>query len=129
MRHFLFSTVLATVSFATPALADPSLGLWMTEPDRKGQVAHIDVHRCGASLCGKVLRAFDISGKQVTTPNVGKLVFWDMKPTGSGKYEGRAWVPAHNREYDAGMRLSGNQLRVRGCLGPVCQGQTWKRVN
>lgn len=128
MRHFLFSTLLSITCLTSAAHADPSTGLWLTEPDRKGQVAHVDVHKCGTALCGKVLRAFDPSGQQVITRSVGKLVFWNMTAVGGGKYEGRAWVPAHNREYDAAMKLKGHKLKVMGCLGPVCQSQTWTRV-
>lgn len=113
---------------AAPALADPALGLWLTEADKKGQVAHVSVTECGDALCGKIVKAFDPSGEQITTPNVGKRVFWDMTPVGDGKYEGRAFVPAHDREYAGQMTLNGNRLNVGGCLGPVCMSQDWTRV-
>ena len=111
-----------------PVFADPALGVWLTEADRKCQVAHVDVHKCGQTLCGRIIKAFDASGQPVTTPNVGKRVFWNMRPVAAGRYEGRAWVPAHGREYDAEMQLNGNRMLVRGCLGPVCQSQKWARV-
>jgi uncharacterized protein (DUF2147 family) len=127
----MFRTFLSALAvlLALPAAADPLLGLWQTGPDRKDQVAHVTVEPCGGAICGTILRAYDKSGQQVTTPNIGKRGFWDLRPVAPGRYEGRAFVPAHNREYAAGMQLAGNRLTVRGCLGPVCMSQHWKRVN
>lgn len=119
---------LALSGLAAPASADPALGLWLTEADKKGQVAHVSVTECGAALCGKIVKAFNPSGEQITTPNVGKRVFWDMIPVGGGKYEGRAFVPAHDREYAGQMTLNGNRLNVGGCLGPICMSQDWTKV-
>lgn len=119
---------LALSGLAAPASADPALGLWLTEADKKGQVAHVSVTECGAALCGKIVKAFNPSGEQITTPNVGKRVFWNMTPVGGGKYEGRAFVPAHDREYAGQMTLNGNRLNVGGCLGPICMSQDWTKV-
>lgn len=87
------------------------------------------VYECAKALCGKIIRAYAPSGQKIVTANVGKRVFWNMHSTAPGVYEGRAWVPAHNREYDASMHLRGNKLTVKGCVGPVCMSQKWKRVN
>ena len=128
---FAKSTIVAGALFfavGAPAYAASPEGIWLTQPDKKGGYAHIQAHVCGPALCGRVLRAFDASGKQITTPNVGKMVFWDMQPDAKGRYKGRAWVPAHNREYSGVMRVSGNTMKVSGCVGPVCQSQVWKRV-
>lgn len=35
----------------------------------------------------------------------------------------------HNREYDGTLKVSGAKMTVKGCLGPVCQSQTWHRVD
>ena len=127
-------TIVATAIAALMALAASSAlgasaeGVWVTQPDKKGGFAHIQAHSCGAALCGTVLRAFDSEGREITTPNVGKRVFWDMRPVADGRYKGRAWVPAHGREYDGVMKVSGDRMKVSGCLGPVCQSQTWRRV-
>lgn len=121
----LFALVLACS--APVAHASGPEGLWRTEPDRKGQVAHVQSKRCGAGYCGTIVKVFNASGTHVAAPTVGKRVFWDM--TGSGSvYEGRAFVPAHNRTYDGTMQVQGNHMRVSGCLGPICQSQTWQRV-
>ena len=116
------------VGLATLAGADSALGTWQTAPDRKGQIAHVKVTRCDQALCGKIVRAYDSEGQRITTENVGKRVFWNMTRTGEGNYQGRAWVPAHDREYAAKMKLNDDRLKVSGCLGPICQSQLWARV-
>lgn len=115
--------------FGTGISAEPALGTWQTEADKKGQIAHVEVTRCDAALCGKIVRTYNSEGERITTENVGKRVFWDVKPTGDGEYRGRAWVPAHDREYSAKMDLaSEDRLKVSGCLGPLCRSQLWARV-
>lgn len=111
------------------ASSDEALGVWQTGPDKKGQIAHVEVSRCAEALCGKIIRTYDDAGRKISSPNLGKRVFWDMTKTGGNVYNGRAWVPAHDREYAAKMRLDENRLKVSGCLGPICESQNWARVS
>ena len=110
------------------AMADPAEGVWKTEPDKKDQVAHVQVYDCARILCGKIIKTFDSTGQSIEHKNIGKLVFWDMTAQGDGTYEGRAFVPAHNREYPGKLVLKGDRLDVGGCLGPICMSQKWTRV-
>lgn len=125
---FLIAITGMIIGLGTVASAERALGTWQTQPDKKGQIAHVEVTQCDSALCGKIVRAYDSDGNRITTENVGKRVFWNMTPTGGGEYRGRAWVPAHDREYAARMDLSGDRLKVSGCLGPLCQSQVWARV-
>lgn len=119
----------AVLSAPAAALAEPALGTWLSPPDGKGQVGHVEVRNCGQTLCGTLVRAYDKSGQQVVTPNVGKRLFWDMEPRGGGAYDdGQVYVPVFGRNYDAEMTVAGDRLVVKGCLGPVCKNQTWTRV-
>ncbi|WP_319826503.1 DUF2147 domain-containing protein [Thalassovita sp.] len=113
---------------AAPAMADPLLGLWLTKPDHKGQVAHVQAAPCGTGICGTILRAFDRRGQPVVTPNVGKRVFWDMRPVVPGAYSGRGWLPLLKAEFDGAIEVRGDRLTVRGCVGLMCQSQVWTRV-
>lgn len=74
------------------ALADSPEGTWLTGPDRKGNVAHVEARPCGGAYCGKIVRAFNGAGQPITSPNLGRQVFWDMRPAGAGAYAGRAYV-------------------------------------
>jgi uncharacterized protein (DUF2147 family) len=127
---FRFSAVLAAAAFLPlSALAETPLGTWATPPDNKGISAHIEARPCGAATCGVIARTYDSEGRQVETPNLGVQVFWDMKPVSGDTWAGRAFVPAHKRSYPGTMQVQGNRMVVRGCLGPVCQSQIWRRVN
>ena len=129
MHTVLASTLVATLA-ASSALADPALGVWQTEPDRKNLISHIEIRTCGTALCGRVMQAFDTSGTPVETANVGRELFWDLIAQGDGTYDGgTVYVPLLDVTADAKMQLSGNRLEVTGCKGPVCDGQMWIRVD
>ncbi len=132
MKHAI--AIIAALTFIPvfmpdAASADPAVGLWQTQPDRKDLTSHIDVKPCGPALCGTVMRAFDKDGREVKTANVGKRLFWDMRPKGNGAYDGgTVEVVSMNLRARATMQLQGNKLRVTGCKGPACFGQTWTRL-
>jgi len=124
-RHAVFAGALTLV--AGPAFATDPFGVWRTEADRKGQVADVMAEACGGYVCGTIIRVYDNQGKPVAAPTVGKRVFWNMTPDGAG-YVGRAFVPAHQREYQGRLAVNGNRMTVKGCLGPICQSQVWTRL-
>ncbi|WP_254684603.1 hypothetical protein SuNHUV7_27340 (plasmid) [Pseudoseohaeicola sp. NH-UV-7] len=130
MFRFLFAvsfSVICTVSAAQAS--DAVIGLWKTEPDRKKLTSHIEIRECGVKICGKVMEAFDVYGKSVKTRNVGRELFWDVEDLGSGNYgNGTVFVPLLNVKASASMKLAGNTLKVTGCKGKICDGQTWTRL-
>lgn len=124
-----FVALAAVVTPVNAQAADPAVGLWQTEPDRKDLISHIEVTTCGAALCGKILAAFNLQGQPVITPNVGRPLFWDLVPQGGGEYaDGTVYVPFLDVTARARAELKGDTLRVTGCKGPVCNGQNWIRV-
>lgn len=109
--------------------ADPVLGTWKTQPGDDGNYAHVTLTPCGAQICGVIAKAFSPAGKSLDTPTLGKRLVWDMTPNGDGTYSGgRIWAPDRDKVYRSKMQLSGNRLKVSGCVGPICRGQTWVRV-
>lgn len=132
MRKFLAKVLFpAAVLLLTPSLAaaDPIVGVWKTEPDRKNLISHIKITDCGGKFCGQIQSAYDTSGKEVKTPNIGKKLFWDVASEGGGKYGGGDfWIPMVNVDVVPQMTLSGDSLTVRGCEHVVCGHQTWTRL-
>jgi len=113
---------------ATAALADPVEGVWQTEVD-DGAYAHVAIAPCGAKICGTITRTFNAGG-EYASPNLGKPIVWDMEPKGEGSYgNGKIWQPSSGKIYRSKMALSGDTLKVSGCVGPICKGQTWSRAN
>ncbi len=128
MKKFLFSVALALAS-ALPAFAsDPVLGLWQTEVD-DGSYAYVDVHMCGAGICGTMVRTFDENG-EYQSENLGKDIIRNMMPVGGGKYEGEVWRPSNDKIYFGKLELNGNRLKMKGCVagGLLCSSQTWTRL-
>ncbi len=121
---------LGAVVAAGQAVADPIVGVWKTEPDRKDLISHIQISACGDKFCGKILSAYDKTGKEVQTPNIGKQLFWDVASEGGGKYGGGDfWVPLINVDVAPQISVSGNTLKIKGCEHLVCGHQTWTRLS
>ncbi len=128
MKRFLMAAVL--VAAATAAEADPVEGMWMTQPDDNGNFGHVEIYSCGAQICGVIRKAFSASGAERPSDNIGKRMIWDMAPEGDGAYGGgKIWAPDRDKTYSSKMALSGDTLKVSGCVFGICRGQTWRRVN
>ena len=115
---------------AGPVAADPLEGLWRTAPDPQGRTGFVQIEPCGAAFCGRLLRAVDERGREVATPEVGRMVLWDTVPQGTGTYRGRVYSPGRNAEYDSRLTLRGDSLLVEGCLLGQCRGGApWARAD
>ncbi len=124
----LFATLAALALTAGAGwAADPAEGRWKTEVD-DGAYAVVEIAPCGPKLCGTIARTFNSDG-EYKSANLGKRIVWDMVPEGNGRYgDGKIWRPSNDKVYRSKMRLNGNSLKVSGCIGPICLGQTWLRV-
>lgn len=120
----------AMILVAGAAQANPILGTWKTKPDDNGNFGHVQIKACGAAFCGTLVKAFDGAGKEIKSDNVGKKIVWDMVAYPDGLYDdGKVWSPDRNKTYDSDMTLSGNSLKVRGCVIGICRdGGTWTKV-
>jgi uncharacterized protein (DUF2147 family) len=99
----------STTSAATPTTP---LGVWATE-ENKGSVR---IEQCGENLCGVAAKT-------------GEKILINMKPSES-KWTGRIHDPDSGRTYDSSMTMKGpNTLRIQGCAGLFCGGQTWTRIS
>ena len=125
MKHAL---ALIVALAATPAMADPVLGTWQTQPD-DGAYAHVQLAPCGGAICGTIRRTFNAGG-EYKSPNLGKQLVQGMVPQGGGKYEGKVWRPSNDKIYLGRIELNGDSLRLAGCVagGLICSKQTWNRV-
>ncbi len=131
MKHTLKTMIAAAVLALAggAALADPIEGTWQTQPD-DGAYAHVQMARCGALLCGNIVRTFNATG-EYASPNLGKQIVREMAPSGANKYAGKVWRPSNDKIYIGKMDLNGTSLKLSGCVagGLICSKQTWSRVN
>ncbi len=126
----IFMSALALMLSASAALAaDPLEGTWRTAPDDNGHTGLINVAPCGAALCGTLMKAFDGTGTQVASPNIGRHIISQTKPKGDGAYTGKVYAPDRDKTYNSKLQLSGNTLAVSGCVLGICRnGGTWTKV-
>lgn len=129
MKKLILAAVLSMTAGAAFA-ADPVEGVWKTKPDDNGNFGYVQIKPCGPAFCGTLIKAFDGSGKEIDSPNVGKKIVWDMVAYPDGLYDdGQIWSPDRDKTYNSDMTLSGNSLSVRGCVLGICRdGGTWTRV-
>ncbi len=128
MKHVILAA--AFVLGAGAALADPVEGIWKTKADDNGHFGHVVIAPCGPAYCGTLVKAFDQTGAEIASPNIGKQIVWDMRPKGAGAYgDGKIWSPDRDKTYKSKMTLTGNSLAVEGCVLGICRdGGTWARV-
>ena len=129
MKNFV-TVILMTFLSATIAFSDPIHGVWQTSKDDNGAYGHIRVTNCGETICGELIKSFDSKGQSIESKNIGKKIIWDMKVRKNGKYGGgKIWSPDRDKIYNSKLVLSGDNLKVSGCVLLVCRdGGTWTRV-
>ncbi|MGW9231162.1 DUF2147 domain-containing protein [Pseudorhizobium sp. NPDC055634] len=111
MRHLLIAATLV-LSAGLANAAEPLEGNWKTA---SGETAAIS--KCGGAFC-VTLKTGQHAGKQI-----GKLA-------GTGDtYTGEITDPAANKTYSGSGTVSGNSLKMKGCVMKVlCKTQTWTRL-
>ena len=128
---------LSMFALATPALAaDPIAGRWITEE----KDAVITIGDCGGSTCGKItkfLKAPPQGAGQRDVNNsdprlrsrklLGMPVLTGFSEE-SDLWRGEIYDPKGGKTYRSVIRRKGNTLEVKGCLGPFCQTQIWRRA-
>lgn len=128
--------VLAMVSGAAFA-AEPITGKWITQ-DRDGIVT---VAKCGSSYCGRITRFLvtppnGADQRDINNPDkklrsrklLGLPVLSQFKADGD-IWRGRIYDPNTGKSYRSVVRRkNATTLEVKGCIGPFCQTQIWKRA-
>ena len=134
--------IVATLFGAAPVIAQSTepTGIWLTE---KGD-ARVKIAKCGSGICGAIVGLKDpidrATGKpQVDDKNpnpalrkrpvIGISLFIGMHASGPGKWSGRIYNADDGGIYVSHVAFTGgNTLRVEGCVGIICGGETWTRV-
>jgi len=117
------------VGTATPARAQTALAVhddWAT----RGLGAVVRLQPCAsdrALLCGRLIWVWDPA--EVRPGAVGALILRDFRWDGSAWRDGAVLNPEDGRTYRGTITLDRDVLRLRGCAGPFCQSQTWRRLN
>ena len=128
---------------ATPAKAQAESevsGIWLTQAGD----AKVRVSRCSGGICGVVVWLRDpinpATGKPqvddknpnpalAKRPMIGLPLFMGMRPAGPNKWSGQIYNADDGSSYASNVSVAGpDSLRVEGCVGALCGGETWTRA-
>ena len=132
------AATLAALLLASPALAaDPVQGRWITaEKD-----AVITIAPCGAKLCGRISKFLvappqgldqrDVNNKDASKRSrklLGMPVLTGFVEDGD-EWRGTIYDPKSGKTYRSILRRrNSDTLEVKGCIGPFCQTQVWRKA-
>jgi uncharacterized protein (DUF2147 family) len=140
-----FGLVLAALAMAgiCPARAQSGgevSGIWLTQAGD----AKVRVSKCGAGICGVVVwlrtpidpatakPAVDDKNPNPSLakrPMIGLPLFSGMQPSGANRWSGQIYNADDGNSYASNVSVSGpDSLRVEGCVGGLCGGETWSRT-
>ncbi|MEP3639813.1 MAG: DUF2147 domain-containing protein [Paracoccaceae bacterium] len=128
MKKLALAAIIALGTASGALAADPLEGLWRTTKDDNGNSGLIEVKPCGAKLCGTLVKSFDSSGASVSSDQLGRKIISETVASGGGNYKGKVYSPDRDKTYNSKLVLSGNTLKVSGCVLGICRdGGTWSR--
>jgi uncharacterized protein (DUF2147 family) len=135
----LVALALAALALSAPAAAADTIdGLWRTE----GKDALVRVGDCGARVCGRIARFLvpppqGADQRDVNNPDpklrsrklLGAPVLSGFVPDGA-VWRGTIYDPKTGKSYRSIVRRTArDRLEVKGCVGPFCQTQVWRKVD
>ena len=132
--------LLFAANAAWPESAVEPYGIWLTQAGD----AKVKVTNCGGGICGVIVWLKDpvdsetgkpaIDNKNpnpalAARPMIGLPLFTRMQPAGANKWSGQIYNPDDGNMYASNVTVTGmSTLRVEGCVGVLCGGETWTRA-
>lgn len=137
MRSLVLAGLLMALAAPLQA-AEPIGGRWVTQE----KDAVVAIKRCGKSLCGTlekflVLPAGGVDQRDVNNADPAKrerrllgLPILLKLTEDKDVWRGEIYDPKSGRTYTSEVRRKGaGALEVKGCFGPLCRTQEWKKAS
>lgn len=118
--------LVAMMGDARAELAPDILDDWATE----GFSAVVRLEACEsdpALLCGRLTWVWDPD--DVRPDSIGEMMLRDFEWNGTAWKGGVLMNPEDGRTYRGSIRPDGDLLRLKGCSGPFCKGEVWRRLS
>jgi len=139
-RFGFMIAIVAALLAAPPAQAGGDVsGIWLTQAGD----AKVHVSKCGGGVCGAVVWLRDpidpATGKApvddknhnpslARRPIIGLPLFSGMQASGPNKWSGQIYNADDGNSYASNISVAApDSLRVEGCVGALCGGETWTR--
>ena len=138
-KQAMLTAALGLALSAAPAAAkEPITGRWMTGD----KDAVVGIAKCGKALCGRIERFLvmpaggndqrDVNNSDPALRNrklIGTAILTGLMSDGNA-WRGEVYDPKRGRTFTAEVRRKdAATLEVKGCFGPICQTQMWKRAS
>jgi len=140
--RFFAIAIVAALLAAVPVTAQAAGpdGVWLTQAGD----AKVRVSKCGGGLCGVVVWLREpidpMTGKPeiddknpnpalAKRPIIGLSLFIRMRLAGPNKWSGQIYNADDGKTYASNISVAGpDTLKVEGCVGALCGGETWSRA-
>jgi uncharacterized protein (DUF2147 family) len=135
----VLAALLAAPSARAQGAGEPT-GSWMTQAGD----ARVRVSKCGGGICGVIVWLREpidsATGKPATDnknpnpalasrPMIGLPLFSSMQPSGPNRWSGEIYNADDGNMYVSHISvIDAGALRVEGCVGAICGGETWTRA-
>jgi uncharacterized protein (DUF2147 family) len=139
-RFAVLIVILAALFGTTSAQAQSADGTWLTQAGD----ARVKIGKCGGGICGNIVwlrEPYDTATGQPATDSknrnpalakrsmIGLPLFSGMQPSGPNKWSGQIYNADDGSTYASSVSVTGaDSLRVEGCVGALCGGETWTRA-
>lgn len=134
---FPIAIAIAALCGAPAFAATPVTGNWVTQDGD----AVVTISKCGASYCGRISRFIvappdGLDQRDINNPDkakrkrklLGLPVLYSFRED-DDVWRGRIYDPKTGKSYRSVLeRQNATTLKVKGCIGPFCQTQRWKRA-
>ena len=139
MKAIAYVFLAAGIALPSPAFAAEVItGRWVTaEKD-----AVVAIGKCGKALCGKIERFLiappagndqrDVNNSDTSKRQrrlIGTSILTGLVED-AGVWRGQVYDPKSGRTYTSEVRRNRDgTLEVKGCFGPICQTQVWRKAS
>jgi len=136
----LVLTALLAIPIARSQTLGEPTGIWLTQAGD----AKVRVSKCGGGICGVIVWLKEpidpatgrpqVDDKNpnpalARRPMIGLPLFSAMQPSGPNKWSGRIYNADDGKSYDSHVSVfAPDTLRVEGCVGALCGGESWTRT-
>lgn len=138
MKRFVLTTALLAFSASAHATDGKAVyGTWLTESGS----AIVEITDCGnGTPCGTIIKLTNTADQSAldtanpdpamaAKPLVGAPMLWGFKAKSDKWSSGKIYNAENGKTYKAKLeRQENGTLKVKGCVGPICQGQIWTVV-
>jgi uncharacterized protein (DUF2147 family) len=135
----IIAALLAAPSARAQSASEPT-GVWLTQAGD----ARVKISKCSGGICGVIVWLRDpinpATGKPqvddknpnpalARRPMIGLPLFSGMRPSGPNRWSGQIYNADDGNSYASSISVTGaDTLRVEGCVGALCGGESWARV-